>query len=63
MTLPKASPPVVALAFVLAGSAVWAEPTDYVLEIDGGRVPGICAKSETTCRGAIEAIRNGWNGR
>ncbi len=56
---PKASPPIIALAVVLAGSAV-AEPTDYVLVVTQNGVDTlICAKSLPTCEVAREAIRTG----
>ncbi len=47
-----------ALAFVLAGSAVWAEPTDYVLVLPTGE--RVCAKSAETCVAARRAIERGW---
>ncbi len=52
--------PCLALAFVLAGSAVWADPTDYVLTVTQNGVDTlICAKSLPTCEAAREAIISG----
>ncbi len=58
--IPKALPPIIALAFVLAGSAV-AEPTDWALTVwrHEAQLETICAKSLAACEAAREAIRTG----
>jgi len=49
--------PCLALAFVLAGSAVWAEPTDWALYTPSERM---CAKTHESCEIARHAIWEGW---